>query len=145
MTGRRIHVEVMAQAKADIARLRDDDVALGRRAAQLVGLIATGDVVGKPLRSMVRYGDLSDCRTVYFGVGRHQASHRLVYLDSTDGTRRVLSVVAAETRQQGYVYAATAARLKRLPDHAKPSYNQLHQKIIAERSTRRQGRQGPSR
>lgn len=103
-------VRVTEQAAADIERLREDDPQLAARAQALVQLLEEGKIQGRPLRHLASYGDLSDCRKLYFGRGGSDATHRMVYRLSTAGAIEVLEVVAIEAREDGYVYLLAAHR-----------------------------------
>ena len=136
-------VTVLAAAQADIARLGEDDPALELRATALVELIRAGRVTGGELRNLPMYGDLSDCRKVYFAATRDgPPTHRLVYQvvgTDDDGAEEleVVEVVAVEARDEGYVYLLAADRLQRLPEETKPKKKRVHEATIARRGAQR--------
>lgn len=140
-TARRL--TLLPAAQADIARLGEDDPALELRATALVTLVQAGRVAGQPLKDLPTYGDLSDCRKVYFGTGAStKPTHRLVYqvVDvEDDGTEvvEVVEIVAVEARDEGYVYLLASDRLGRLPEETKPRKKRTHEAVIARRGAAR--------
>jgi hypothetical protein len=122
---------------ADIGRLAKDNPRLALRARAVIGLIATGEITGAPLQLMASYGDLTDCRKVYFGV-TDTPTHRLVYQIVGEGSKarlEVVEVVAVEAGAEGYVYLLAAHRLNRLPAESLPELGRVHQREIARRSS----------
>lgn len=124
----------------------EDDPALELRATALVTLVEAGRVTGQPLNDLPAYGDLSDCRKVYFGTGASaRPTHRLVYQVlgvEDDGTEvvEVVEVVAVEAREEGYVYLLAADRLGRLPEETKPRKKRTHEAVIARRGDARKAK-----
>ena len=143
MAPRKRQLRYLAAAKADLERLKGDDPRLADRARAHLKLLEDGRQDGLPLELLPRYGDLSDCRKIYFGV-TNEPTHRIVYHQSEDGGVEIAEIVAIESRPEGYVYLLAASRLGRLPDESKPRFMDLHQKKIGERS-RRQRPPGPTR
>ena len=136
MPPRRREVRLSDPAVADLVRLNEDDPRIAQLARSYLALLESGKLTGKPLEVMPRYGDLSDCRKIYFGLGS-APTHRIVYLEQDDGTIEIDEVVAIEARPEGYVYLLAANRLGRLPEESKPRFLDLHQQKISERSKRR--------
>jgi hypothetical protein len=133
--GRR--VTIIPAADADIGRLAKDNPRLALRARAIIGLIATGEITGAPLQLLPSYGDLTDCRKVYFGV-TDAPTHRLVYQIVGAGSKtrlEIVEVVAVEARAEGYVYLLAANRLDRLPPETRPKLGRVHQREIARRSS----------
>jgi hypothetical protein len=129
-------LSVTQAATRDIERLSKDAVGLDVRARALIELVEEGRVTGQELTLMPSYGDLSDCRKIYFGLHKDDATHRLVYQVVQDGgvaTLEVVAVVAVENRDEGYVYLLASNRLGRLPDETRPKLNRVHQQHIAKR------------
>lgn len=141
MGGRR-RVEVPLVVEADLRRLREDDARLELRARAFLQLIEAGEYDGRPLELMPKYGDLRDCRKVYFGVTGSAATHRIVYrVVGTEASGRevleVVEVVAVEARNEAYVYLLSANRLARLPVESKPQFDRAHQSVVAKRGASR--------
>lgn len=133
-------VGVLQRASADIERLREDDPRLALRARALVDLLETGEIEGEELELLPSYGDLRDCRKIYFGRSVDEVTHRLVYqvVETAAGTKlEVVEVVAVEARDDGYVYLLAAERLGRLPAETRPKLNRVHQGAIARRADKR--------
>jgi hypothetical protein len=128
----------LAAAKADVARLAEDDADLANLALRKVRELETGAVEGIPLQDMAATGDLSDCRKLYFGPG-DPPSHRIVYRDlgGGGGDIEILEIVALEAREELYAYLLAAVRLGRLPIDSKRRFNRLHQSAIRRRGARR--------
>ncbi len=127
---------VIPAADADIGRLAKDNPRLAIRARAVIGLVAAGEITGAPLELMASYGDLTDCRKVYFGV-TDAPTHRLVYQIVGEGSKmrlEVVEVVAVEARAEGYVYLLAAIRLNRLPSESRPKLGRVDQREIARRS-----------
>ena len=112
------------------------DRRLGQHAASMLKQIAAGSVTGVPLEKMPKFGDLSDCRKVYFGYG-NPPSHRIVYREIDETHIEVFEIVALESRDDAYVYLLTALRLQRLPQETHQEYMSVHQRIIAERAKKK--------
>ena len=124
-------------ARADLERLRQDDERLARRALALIRLVETGRLDGRPLQDLALYGDLSDCRKIYFGAEQGHNTHRITYRTSHDGHLELIEIVALEQRQDGYVYLLAANRLRRLPAETRPKFNRVHQAAITARAALR--------
>ena len=124
-------------ATGDLKRLLADDRRLALRAYAMVELIVDREVVGDELLLLPSYGDLSDCRKVYFGATGTTISHRLVYREIADDRLEIVEIVAVEQREDGYAYLLAAARLDRLPAESKKRFNRLHQTVIKRRSENR--------
>jgi hypothetical protein len=123
-------------AKADVARLAEDDPRLAQLAIQAVRGLERREVEGRPLADMALTGDLTDCRKLYFGLGS-PSSHRIVYRElGPSGDIEIIEGVAVEARDALYAYLLSAARLGRLPDESKPRFNRLHQQIVQRRASR---------
>lgn len=135
MAGRRLIVAPAVEA--DLRRLKDDDPRLAVRARALIGLIHSGEVTGAALQLLASYGDLRDCRKVYFGRTAGEISHRVVYRSDERGPVEIVEVVAVESREEGYAYLLAASRLGRLPTETRPRFDRGHQAVIARRSRRR--------
>lgn len=93
------------------------------RARALIDLVEAGLVTGEPLKLLASYGDLSDCRKVYFSATGNGATHRLVYqvVEAVGiATIEVVAVVAVEARDDGYVHLLASKRLGRLPAETQP-------------------------
>lgn len=133
----RRHLSVAPAAAADLKRLNEDDPRLAARARALIGLIESGEVTGKNLELLASYGDLRDCRKVYFGRTGQDISHRIVYRSDETGVVEVVEVVAVESREEGYAYLLAANRLGRLPSETRRKFNRVHQGVITRRSARR--------
>jgi len=125
--------QYLPAAAADLTRLKADDDRLPIRAVALVDLVVDGKIDGVELQLLASYGDLSDCRKIYFGL-TSEPTHRIVYRELADGTTQVIEVVAVEQRDEGYVYLLAAQRLARLPTETKPKLNRVHQDVIQRRS-----------
>ncbi len=112
-------VVLLRASAADLGRLGEDDERLERRAGALLSLLESGQVTGQPLSLLPSYGDLSDCRKIYFGVSAGLATHRIVYRDVPPANQRhapvieVVEVVAVEARSEGYAYLLASQRLGR--------------------------------
>lgn len=120
------------------------------RATALVELVRDGRVTGKGLESLPSYGDLSDCRKVYFAAtGSGPPTHRLVYQVVDDAALEVVEVVevvAIEARDEGYVYLLASDRLGRLPEETQPRKKRTHEAVIARRGAQRKAqREGKKR
>lgn len=135
-TPQRRIIEVSPDARQDLIRLKSSDNALATVAASLLKGLASGSLTGLPLEKMPKFGDLSDCRKVYFGYG-NPPSHRMVYRIIDDTHIEVFEIVALESRDDAYVYLLTALRLQRLPQETKQEYLSVHQRIIAERAKKK--------
>ena len=142
----RRRLTVLLAADGDVRRLGEDDPRLELRALGLISLIADGRVRGDDLQHLPLYGDLSDCRKVYFGaLGDGRPTHRLVYqvvgVDD-DGVEavEVVEVVAVEAREDGYAYLLAALRLGRLPDDTRPEAKRVDQNVKARRGAARKER-----
>ena len=133
----RRQLSVAPAATADLKRLHEDDPKLASRARALLGLIEAGEVTGQSLELLASYGDLRDCRKVYFGRTGQDISHRIVYRSDDAGVVEVVEVVAVESREEGYAYLLAASRLGRLPSETRRKFNRVHQGVIARRSQRR--------
>lgn len=123
-------------ANKDIARLPKDAPGLDVRARALIGLVEDGVVTGDPLKLLSSYGDLSDCRKIYFGVTGGATTHRLVYHvieEAKTTSLEVVAVVAVEARDDGYVYLLASKRMGRLPPETQPKLDRVHQQHIAKR------------
>lgn len=124
-------------AGKDLARLKGDDPTLANRARNLAKLLQLGEITGFPLTEMPKYGDLSDCRKIYFGTPSEPKSYRIVYQDGPSaGDVEVLEVVAVEARDDGYVYLQAAKRLGRLPSESEAKLKHVHQRRIRDRAAR---------
>jgi hypothetical protein len=98
--------------------------------------ISNGLTVGVPLEKMAKFGDLSDCRKVYFGYGS-PPTHRIVYRELDENTIEIIDVIAIESREDAYVYLLTAERLRRLPEETEQEFSSVHQRIIAKRALKK--------
>jgi hypothetical protein len=85
---------------------------------------------------MAKFGDLSDCRKVYFGYGG-PPTHRIVYRELDENTIEIIDVVAIESREDAYVYLLAAERLRRLPEETQQEFTSVHQRIIAKRALKK--------
>lgn len=99
----------------------------------MIDLVVEGEIEGVELQLLPAYGDLTDCRKVYFGL-TSEPTHRIVYRLDSSGIVEVIEVVAIEQRDEGYVYLLAAQRLARLPPEAKPRFDRVHQSVIKRRS-----------
>ena len=133
-------VTVSEAASKDIARLERETPGLGVRSRALLTLIEAGRLSGDPLKLLASYGDLSDCRKIYFSLRGTGATHRLVYQVLQAGGQTVIevvSVVAVESRDEGYVYLLAANRLGRLPPETEPKLKRVRQQFIAKRARKK--------
>lgn len=135
-------VEYLGAAVADLERLKGDDVALYQRARGLLDLVEANEYDGVPLKEMSKYGDLSNCRKIYFGHGPARNSHRIVYQmaepeEGGDLRVEVIEVVAVEARDDGYVYLKAAERLGLLPAETRPTLKRAQQRRIDDRAARK--------
>lgn len=131
---RRAHY--LPAATADLGGLEQDNHRLVVRAQALVELVVDREIEGEELKLLASYGDLSDCRKIYFGV-TSEPTHRIVYRLLADEEIEVVQVVAVEQREEGYVYLLAAQRLARLPGETKKRLNRVHQGVIKRRSESR--------
>jgi len=129
-------IDISPDARQDLLRLKASDIALVTVAASMLKRLASGSVTGVPLEKMPKFGDLSDCRKVYFGYG-NPPSHRIVYRLVDETRIEICEVIAVESRDDAYVYLLTALRLQRLPQETHQEYMSVHQRIIAERAKKR--------
>jgi hypothetical protein len=129
-------VQISNEADGDLGRLIEIDRRLGQLAASMLKQLAAGSVTGVPLEKMPKFGDLSDCRKVYFGYC-NPPSHRIVYREIDETRIEVFEIVALESRDDAYVYLLTALRLQRLPQETHQEYMSVHQRIIAERAKKK--------
>ena len=136
MPPKRRIVQISDDADGDLGRLIEIDRRLGQLAASMLKQIAAGSVTGVPLEKMPKFGDLSDCRKVYFGYG-NPPSHRIVYRLVDETRIEIYEVIAVESRDDAYVYLLTALRLQRLPQETHQEYMSVHQRIIAERAKKK--------
>lgn len=136
MQPKRRIVQISNEADGDLGRLIEIDRRLGQLAASMLKQLAAGSVTGVPLEKMPKFGDLSDCRKVYFGYG-NPPSHRIVYREIDEARIEVFEIVALESRDDAYVYLLTALRLQRLPQETHQEYMSVHQRIIAERANKK--------
>lgn len=135
-------LDIRPKAQADIERLALDDARLPGRINTLLGRLVSADLTGEALSEMPRYGNLTDCYKIYFGVpGQPQNTHRIVYRLRAGGVVDVIEVVAVEEKDGGYVYLTVADRLGRLPAESRGALMSEHQKRIARRGAQR-GRDG---
>ncbi len=129
-------IDISPDARQDLLRLKSMDVALATVAASMLKRLASGSISGVPLEKMPKFGDLSDCRKVYFGYG-NPPTHRIVYREIDETQIEVFEIVAVESRDDAYVYLLTALRLQRLPQETHQEYMSVHQRIIAERAKKK--------
>ena len=129
-------IEISPDARQDLLRLKSMDTALATVAASMFKRLASGSISGVPLEKMPKFGDLSDCRKVYFGYG-NPPSHRIVYRIIDETRIEICEVIAVESRDDAYVYLLTALRLQRLPQETHQQYLSVHQRIIAERAKKK--------
>lgn len=129
-------VRVSSDADKDIERLEKIDRRLSELAYNMLREIAAGTVSGESLEKMPKFGDLSDCRKVYFGYG-NPPTHRIVYRIIDETRIEIVEVIAIESRDDAYVYLLTALRLQRLPTETHSEYQSVHQRIIATRAKKK--------
>ena len=125
-------LQIRPEAREDVRRLTKLDRRLAVVASTALRDIANGTTVGVPLEKMAKFGDLSDCRKVYFGYG-NPPTHRIVYRELDEETIEIIDVVALESREDAYVYLLAAERLRRLPEETQQEFKSVHQRIIAKR------------
>lgn len=136
MPSKRRVVRLSNDADGDLGRLLEIDRRLGQLAASMMKQLAAGSVTGVPLEKMPKYGDLSDCRKVYFGYG-NPPTHRIVYREIDETHIEVFEIVALESRDDAYVYLLAALRLQRLPAETAQEYQSVHQRMIASRAAKK--------
>lgn len=136
MSSKRRVVRLSNDADGDLGRLLEIDRRLGQLAASMMKQLAAGSVTGVPLEKMPKYGDLSDCRKVYFGYG-NPPTHRIVYREIDETHIEVFEIVALESRDDAYVYLLAALRLQRLPAETAQEYQSVHQRMIASRAAKK--------
>lgn len=129
-------IDISPDARQDLLRLKSFDLALATVAASMLKRLASGSVTGVPLEKMPKFGDLSDCRKVYFGYGS-PPSHRIVYRIIDETRIEICEVIAVESRDDAYVYLLTALRLQRLPTETTDEYESVHQRMIASRAAKK--------
>ena len=129
-------LKIRPEAREDVRRLTKIDRRLAVVAATALRDISNGTTVGVQLEKMAKFGDLSDCRKVYFGYGS-PLTHRIVYRELDENTIEIIDVVAIESRDDAYVYLLTAERLRRLPDETQQEFKSVHQRIIAKRALKK--------
>ena len=129
-------LQIRPEAREDVRRLTKLDRRLAVVASTALRDIANGTTVGVPLEKMAKFGDLSDCRKVYFGYG-NPPTHRIVYRELDENTIEIIDVVAIESREDAYVYLLTAERLRRLPVETQQEFMSVHQRIIAKRALKK--------
>lgn len=129
-------LKIRPEAREDVRRLTKLDRRLAVVAATALRNISNGSTVGVPLEKMAKFGDLSDCRKVYFGYG-DPPTHRIVYRELDENTIEIIDVVAIESREDAYVYLLTAERLRRLPEETRQEFTSVHQRIIAKRALKK--------
>jgi hypothetical protein len=129
-------LQIRPEAREDVRRLTKLDRRLAVVASTALRNIANGTTVGVPLEKMAKFGDLSDCRKVYFGYG-NPPTHRIVYRELDEETIEIIDVVALESREDAYVYLLAAERLRRLPDETQQEFKSVHQRIIAKRALKK--------
>lgn len=129
-------LKIRPEAREDVRRLTKLDRRLAVVAATALRNISNGTTVGVPLEKMAKFGDLSDCRKVYFGYG-NPPTHRIVYRELDENTIEIIDVVAIESREDAYVYLLTAERLRRLPEETQQEFISVHQRIIAKRALKK--------
>ena len=133
---KRLVLQISDDAEKDLRRLKKIDVSLASIALRLLQQIGNGALTGTPLEHLPKFGDLSDCRKVYFGYGS-PPTHRIVYRIVNETVIEIVDVVAVETREDAYVYLLTALRLQRLPKETQPEYQSVHQRMIASRAAKK--------
>lgn len=136
MPPKRRVVRLSNEADGDLGRLLEIDRKLGQLAAAMMKQLAAGSVTGVPLEKMPKYGDLSDCRKVYFGYG-NPPTHRIVYREIDETHIEVFEIIALESRDDAYVYLLAALRLQRLPSETAQEYQSVHQRMIASRAAKK--------
>ena len=136
MPPKRRVVRLSNEADGDLGRLLEIDRKLGQLAAAMMKQLAAGSVTGVPLEKMPKYGDLSDCRKVYFGYG-NPPTHRIVYREIDETHIEVFEIIALESRDDAYVYLLAALRLQRLPLETAQEYQSVHQRMIASRAAKK--------
>ena len=129
-------LKIRPEAREDVRRLTKLDRRLAVVATTALRNISNGTTVGVPLEKMAKFGDLSDCRKVYFGYG-NPPTHRIVYRELDESTIEIIDVVAIESREDAYVYLLTAERLRRLPEETQQEFTSVHQRIIAKRALKK--------
>ena len=129
-------LQIRPEAREDVRRLTKLDRRLAVVAATALRNISNGSTVGVPLEKMAKFGDLSDCRKVYFGYG-NPPTHRIVYRELDEETIEIIDVVALESREDAYVYLLAAERLRRLPEETQQEFKSVHQRIIAKRALKK--------
>ena len=129
-------LKIRPEAREDVGRLTKLDRRLAVVAATALRNISNGSTVGVPLEKMAKFGDLSDCRKVYFGYG-NPPTHRIVYRELDEETIEIIDVVALESREDAYVYLLAAERLRRLPEETQQEFTSVHQRIIAKRALKK--------
>ena len=129
-------LQIRPEAREDVRRLTKLDRRLAVVASSALRNIANGTTVGVPLEKMAKFGDLSDCRKVYFGYG-NPPTHRIVYRELDEETIEIIDVVALESREDAYVYLLAAERLRRLPEETQQEFKSVHQRIIAKRALKK--------
>ena len=129
-------LQIRPEAREDVRRLTMLDRRLAVIASTALRNIANGTTVGVPLEKMAKFGDLSDCRKVYFGYG-NPPTHRIVYRELDEETIEIIDVVALESREDAYVYLLAAERLRRLPEETQQEFKSVHQRIIAKRALKK--------
>jgi hypothetical protein len=130
------HIDVSPEARQDLLRLKATDVALATAAASMLKRLASGSLSGQTLEKMPKFGDLSDCRKVYFGYG-NPPSHRIVYRIIDETRIEVFEIISVESRDDAYVYLLAALRLQRLPVETAQEYQSVHQRMIASRAAKK--------
>ena len=129
-------LQIRPEAREDVRRLTKLDRRLAVVASTALRDIANGTTVGVPLEKMAKFGDLSDCRKVYFGYG-NPPTHRIVYRELDEETIEIIDIVALESREDAYVYLLAAERLRRLPEETQQEFKSVHQRIIAKRALKK--------
>lgn len=129
-------IEISPEARQDLLRLKATDVALATVAASMLKRLASGNVSGQPLEKMPKFGDLSDCRKVYFGYG-NPPTHRIVYRIVDETRIEIFEIIAVESRDDAYVYLLAALRLRRLPAETAQEYQSVQQRMIASRAAKK--------
>jgi hypothetical protein len=129
-------LKIRPEAREDVRRLTKLDRRLAVVASTALRNIANGTTVGVPLKKVAKFGDLSDCRKVYFGYG-NPPTHRIVYRELDEETIEIIDVVALESREDAYVYLLAAERLRRLPEETQQEFTSVHQRIIAKRALKK--------